>query len=105
MSEHPTLPFEPRKLVRGTDPDTSRNAALASQELRARHHATILEVLWIHGRAMAAEEIADQVSGLDATAVCRRLRELVTAGEIEATSERHRNRSGRMAVRYRRAER
>lgn len=98
------LPFAPHRLARADDPETSHMAAVASQRLRGRDHQLILTVLRsMFGRLQprAAEEIADQDELLTYHAVARRMAELERAGLVEKAESKHRNRSGRLAFRYR----
>lgn len=91
--------FDWSKAYRPTDPVTSPEAARSAMGLAARHHELILRVLRSTGRAMAAEEIGDDCD-IHHVAINRRLTELVRAGLIYRTTERHRNRSWRHALRY-----
>ena len=96
------LPFQPHRLARRKDPETSHQAANAAKGLRAAHSERILELLR-SGHVLAAEQLADGLA-LSPVQVNRRLAELEDSGLIERTDQRHRNRSGRMAVRWRAAE-
>lgn len=91
-----------RMMYRRTDPDTSRAAAEdAVESITARHRAMIMATLRRAGiGALAAEQIADLAGFESHVAVNRRLPELVRAGVIERTSEKHINRSGSSAYRY-----
>lgn len=88
-----------RTHARRSDPGTSHEAARRSRGLAARQHALILACM-SDGVWRAAEQIGDAI-GLDHVSVNRRLPELVAQAKLEPTEERHRNRSGRLAVRYR----
>lgn len=85
---------------RRSDPATSKEAGDHARSFIHKQHAEILAVMRAAGRPMAAEEIGD-VMGCDHVAINRRLPELERAEAIERTAERHKNRSGREAVRYR----
>lgn len=61
----------------------------------------VLAVLIEGNRSMAAEEIADALGGISHHTVTPRLAELEQAGRIERTGERHANRSGATAARFR----
>jgi len=93
------LPFEPHKLARTTDPDTSKAAARSTKELRLRHAAFIMAALRDVGyRGLTSEEISEEYSEmLDMVAVARRMKELERRGLVERTVERRKNRSGRLA--------
>ncbi len=93
------LPFEPHRLAHKHDPMTSRDAAFVSDAFRGRHHQSIIASLTV---PMTSEEIAD-ATGLDYHAVARRMGELRDAGFVIQTPEHRRNRSGRMAVIWRKA--
>lgn len=99
-ADHPTLPFEPRKLARNTDPDTSHAAAEDSGKTRARHHRVIMDAF--HKRPeekMTSEEVSERVY-LTHDQVWRRMNELCDAGSVVKLDEKHRNRSGSMARCY-----
>lgn len=99
MTSQSLLPFQPRTLARRKDPETSHLAANAAESVRNEHSRRILAAM--RGRPpLAAEQIADLVE-LSAVQVNRRLAELEAAGLIERTTARHRNRSGRMAAKWR----
>lgn len=85
---------------RRTDPITSKEAGRSADKFRSEHHAAILQALTEAGVPLAAEQIADRTS-LDTVQTCKRFAELVRAEKIERTPEQHRNRSGRIAFRYR----
>lgn len=105
--------YQPNKApnYRPSDPKTSRDAGRSTQKFTADHHLAILAVLRRAGRPMACEEIAqamafDYARGkvavqLDAVAIGKRSKEMIEAGLIERTAERHTNRSGRSAFRLR----
>lgn len=96
---------------RPTDPKTSRDAGRAAQKFTAEHHQIILAVLRRAAQPLAAEQIADAIGFgfqrgiyalcLDYVAVGKRSNELIDAGLVERTAERHTNRSGRSAFRLR----
>jgi len=87
---------------RRTDPITSREAGEHATQFRAGDHKMILGAL---GRAapqpLSAEQISDFLHWRDHVRVNRRLGELERAGQIQRTQERHTNRSGRSAFKYR----
>jgi len=92
--------FDYAARARQSDPATSKLAALRAKHLAAGDAADILRVLDC-GRAMAAEQIADEIGHGDAVRICRRMKELERLDLIEATAELHRNRSGRHARKFR----
>lgn len=101
MNAHPDL-FEWQKAVRRTDPVTSRDAARAAQSLAGRHHAMILACMREAGRPLACEEIGDRLhDAINHVQAGKRMCELERANLIVATEEKHTNRSGRQAFRYR----
>ena len=73
--------FEPK--ARNTDPHTSHQAAESAKELAKQHQERILICLTKHGPA-GKDEIA-RLSGLDSTAVSRRMAELQKAGLVVLT--------------------
>lgn len=87
---------------RRSDPVTSREAGEQATQFRAGDHRAILGAL---GRAtpnpLSAEQISDFLRWHDHVRVNRRLGELERAGQIQRTQERHINRSGRSAFKYR----
>lgn len=89
-----------RPNYRKSDPVTSRDAGRSADKFRSEHHAAILRALSDAGCALACEQIEDRTS-LDYVQVGKRMKELVTLGKIERTAEKHVNRSGRSAFRYR----
>jgi predicted ArsR family transcriptional regulator len=97
--DEPSDLFDPRLAARQTDVDTSHDAAESMVSAAGRHHSLIMEVLRAGG-LWSAQEIAN-VSEINYIAVNRRLPELTRAGLIERTDEKHKNRSGRMAYKYR----
>jgi hypothetical protein len=102
---------ESRHNYRVSDPITSRDAGRAAHKFTAEHHQIILSVLRHAGRPLAAEQISDAIGFgfnrgkysllLDYVAVGKRTNELIEAGLIERTAERHTNRSGRSAFKLR----
>lgn len=89
------MKFEPHKLARNTDPDTSKQAARSVEELRENHMEKILAQLAIIPKT--AEGISDGID-ISYVAVNRRLPELERAGKVTRTERRLPNRSGRMAI-------
>lgn len=87
--------------ARATDPATSKEAGSLARSLAQADQRSIVRALTEAGRAMAAEEISDHLGWGDHVRCNRRLSELVDLAEIERTDERHQNRSGRHAFRYR----
>lgn len=92
---HPSVAFEPHKLARAEDPDTSKAAARAARDLRECHHGIILDVLL--GGPKTSEEIA-AASSLRHDQVWRRAGELRDKGYIKDTGDRRPNASGRPAT-------
>lgn len=87
--------------ARATDPATSKEAGSLARRLAQADQRSIVRALTEAGRAMAAEEISDHLGWGDHVRVNRRLSELTDQSAIERTDERHQNRSGRHAFRYR----
>ncbi len=87
--------FDPRRLARTTDPDTSHAAAKSMENQIGPQHQAVLSVLE-QGFPLAAEEIEDFLG----YSTWRRMGELERKGLIERTEEKHKNRSGRMAYKY-----
>lgn len=92
------LPFEPRKLARTEDPETSKAAAGAAEELRSVHHRLILAVLR-QGGDYTAEEIADRVE-MRKEQVGRRLGELRDKLIIRLSGRCRPTRAGRLSQCY-----
>lgn len=90
------LPFEPKKLVRRRDPDTSKAAALSAGELRSKHHGIIMDCIFDYG-PLTSEEVAQRTQ-LTHPQTWRRMAELREKGLLVATSMRRPNVSGRMAI-------
>jgi len=82
------LPFEPQRLARSRDPETSHMAATASRDLRARHHSAILAALRTSAIPMSAEDIAYLDGTMDRVQVGRRICEMVEGGLIEPAGEK-----------------
>ena len=87
--------------ARRDDPLTSKEAGRAAASLAQADQRSIVRALTDAGLAMAAEEISDALNWHDHVRVNRRLSELVDQSLIVRTEERHQNRSGRYAFRYR----
>ena len=81
MQQQTAEAFEPRKLTRAFDPNTSHEAAARVTEFGHQHHARILDALRDIGDG-TMHEIAAHCS-LEAHAVGRRLKEMNDAGLIE----------------------
>ena len=96
--------FDARKAARTTDVQTSHDAAESMESVAGKQHRAILHELnrpyFFSRRCMSAEELEDELG----YSVWRRMSELERAGLIERTDEKHKNRSGRMAYKYRAAE-
>ena len=88
---------------RRTDPETSKEAGRAAERFRSGDHKAILDALDRAQCPLAAEQISEFIGWNDSVRVCRRLKEIECAGLIQRTSERHINKSGRGAFKYRRA--
>ncbi len=91
--------FAERPNYRRTDPVTSREAGNAARKFIKGDHAEILRAL--RRRPMACEEISDFLGWNDHVRANRRMSEMERDGTIARTVERHTNRSGRQAFRYR----
>ena len=87
--------FDHRRLARTTDPSTSHAAAKSMAGAIGPQHQAVLSVLE-RGFALAAEEIEDLLG----YSIWRRMGELERKGLIERTDDQHKNRSGRMAFKY-----
>ncbi|RPJ38765.1 MAG: hypothetical protein EHM35_03805 [Planctomycetaceae bacterium] len=95
-------PFDWQKAVRSTDPDTSEAAAKSMTLAAGVQHTAILMIMTRARRPMAAEQIADRDDdNLNQVAVNRRLSELERAQLVIKTDQKHTNRSGRSAYKYR----
>lgn len=101
-----------RRNARRTDPDTSHEAGAAANDFKGDDQEQIFQALQVSGKPMAAEEISDALGWGDHVRVNRRLPELaapvygdfgvtIRGALIERTEEKHVNRSGRKAYRYR----
>jgi hypothetical protein len=90
------LPFEPEKLVRSSDPDTSKAAALSAGELRSRHHGIIMDCILEYG-PLTSEQVSGRTELTHAQA-WRRMGELRDKGLLVETPIRRPNVSGRMAI-------
>lgn len=101
-----------RPLARTSDPITSHHAAAQAVGLAASDCADIYGALRLSRKPMAAEEISDMLGWGNHVRVNRRLKELaepltdeygalIRRALIERTEERHTNRSGRQAFKYR----
>src|SRR5690242_896516 len=88
---------------RPSDPATSKEAGRAAERFRSGDHKAILDALDRAQCPLAAEQISEFIGWNDSVRVCRRLKEIECAGLIQRTSERHINKSGRGAFKYRRA--
>ena len=99
MSDLFTYSAPPRS--RRNDPDTSHAAGDEAASFINAHHRVILDALRGSAEPLAAEQIADAGGLKSHIAVNRRLSELVDRNLIRPTEERHVNRSGRKAVKYR----
>lgn len=82
------------------DPSTSRRAAERATGLAARHRALVLGWIRTSPVPIAAEEIADQ-TGLSTLQVMKRVSDLRNDARIAESGQEHRNRSGRMAIKWR----
>ena len=89
------IPFEPHKLVRPTDPETSVAAAEGARALQAKHHRIILDAL-LEG-PKTSEEIS-QATPLSHPQAWRRMGELQARGYVKDTGERRPNTSGSKAI-------
>lgn len=90
------LPFEPHKLARQTDVDTSHDAAESMRVSRETQHKAVIGVMEQIGAPLTAEKIGE-ILGYP---VWRRMNELEQAGLIVRTNIKWKNRSGRQAYCY-----
>ena len=93
--------FESRPLARRSDPVTSHEAARKAIRLAETDEADIVRTLRRERIPLAAEQISDILGWDDHVRVNRRLSAIVEQGLIVLTDERHMNRSGRSAFKYR----
>lgn len=98
------MKFEPHKLHRTTDGDTSIDAAHAAESLRCIHFKKISNTLATLPFGGTAEQIADLLP-LDSVQVNRRLGEMEKSGAIERTDERRTKRTGRKAIVWKKSNR
>lgn len=96
MEDRETIPFEPYKLARQTDVDTSHDAAESIKTSRETQHQAILAAMKLANAPLTAEKIGE-VLGYP---VWRRMTELEQAGLIVRTNIKWKNRSGRQAYCY-----
>ncbi len=96
MEDREAIPFEPHKLARQTDVDTSHDAAESIKASRETQHSEILRAMKSAGFPLTAENIGD-ILGYP---VWRRMTELEEACLILRTDIKRRNRSGRQAYCY-----
>ena len=87
------LDFNPVKLFRRDDPDTSYKAASQAKELRSKHHSAIVGALAQHD-GQTIYDLAES-TGLDHYSVARRMKELEQAKLVSTEGERP-GKSGRM---------
>ena len=97
MSDQGALDFQPHRLHRRTDPDTSEAAAKAAYAVVQGHEHVISIALSGNPTGLTSEEIGDYTS-LGQVPVARRLRAMAERNLVIATDERRRNRSGRAAI-------
>ena len=90
------IPFEPHKLARSTDPDTSYDAAVSMHTNRVSQHQEIMRAMKSANAPMTAENIGDVLN----YAVWRRMTELEEADLIVRTDIKRKNKSGRQAYCY-----
>lgn len=95
------LLFDPRKLARSMDPQTSKDAAKSCGELRGVHHRLIMQIL-AGGEDLNADQIADRSGcSMDRVQVGKRMHELLAAGMVVLSGSVAPSDSGRMARCYR----
>jgi len=90
------LPFEPHKLARQADVDTSHDAADSIKLGREGQHRAMMQIFSRSQMGLTAENLGD-ILGYP---VWRRMNELEEAGLIQRTGEKRKNRSGRQAYCY-----
>lgn len=86
--------------ARTADPSTSHEAAARAEKFLGAHHKSILAEMGRVGVPLAAEQIGDAI-GITHVQVNRRLSELRDLNKVERTEEKHKNRSGSKAYKYR----
>ena len=77
------IPFEPHKLARSTDPDTSYDAAVSMHTNRVSQHQEIMRAMKSANAPMTAENIGDVLN----YSVWRRMTELEEADLIVRTDQ------------------
>ena len=82
------------------DPDTSAQAAASVQETAKQHSAAILRVIESSPVPIAAESIGDRLA-LTTLQTMKRCSDLKNQEIIVDSGGRHRNRSGKWAVKWR----
>lgn len=90
--------FDDIRRARTTDPQTSKDAAIAARGLAAEHRRAILEVMRT-GMDWTATEIGERC-GLSAVQVCRRFAEMRDDGLIRETMNTRPTASGRASQCY-----
>lgn len=96
-TEQLPLDFEPKKLARRGDPETSHLAAESIKEVTASQHRAILEFMRGKPRNFfSTEQIGDRLG----FPIWKRMVELERAGLVRKTNWLSRNRSGRKACTY-----
>lgn len=91
--------FNPHKLHRREDPETSVDSAHKAKLISRLHNNLI--ILALEDRDGTAEEIGIRCNLTDVQ-VSRRLKSLEDNGEVERTAERRKKRSGRTAIVWKR---
>jgi helix-turn-helix protein len=91
-------PAQPRN-YHHSDPVTSKEAGIAARSFIKSDQSEILRAL--EAGPMACEEISNFLGWGDHVRANRRMKELVRAGLIERSNEKHINRSGCGAFKYR----
>ena len=79
--------------ARRSDPETSKQAAIAAKEMAARHQGIVLKALQQHGPA--GKDRLAAVTSLTGVQICRRLTELQRMGLIRPTGNTVQSTAGR----------
>lgn len=90
-----------RTHARVQDPQTSKEAARSMAATAEDQKRAIYWTLLRAGIPLTAEQIADQIEGLDKVQVGRRMSDLVRDGHVEPADQNGTTGTGRRATRYR----
>lgn len=74
--------FDPARLARREDPQTSKDAASGARELQAHHEHLIVNALHYMGERGGTKDEIAEVCGIDSVAVARRMAKLRDEGRV-----------------------